>query len=89
MARGSPKEDLGPLGWLSKCGHLGHPPESNIVDVIPDGGRTFPECFIPRIQDGLQGIGKVINCMNLKAGRYEEEGRQKEGHNEPGDQDSG
>lgn len=46
-----------------------HPPESNVVDIIPHGGRGFPECLIPGVQDRLEGTGRVMN--DLKAGRCE------------------
>lgn len=40
-----------------------HPPESNIVDIIPEGGRCFPECFISVVQDCLESTGIVMNWM--------------------------
>lgn len=40
-----------------------HQPESNIVDIIPNGGGAFPECFVFVFQDCLEGTGRVMNGM--------------------------
>lgn len=35
-----------------------HTPESNIVYIIPEGGRYFPEWLIDGVQDCLEGRQK-------------------------------
>lgn len=40
-----------------------HPPESDIVDIIPNGGRAFPECLLSVVYDGLEGTEIVVNWM--------------------------
>ena len=45
-------------GWPGK-----HLPESNVVDVIPNGGGAFPEWLLRVVQDWLEGTGRVMNSM--------------------------
>lgn len=43
-----------------------HPPESSIVEIIPKGGRCFPECLINVFQEWLEGTSIVMNWMVWK-----------------------
>ena len=44
-------------------GQREHSPQSHIVDIIPDGGRDFPECFLNVLHNCLEGIVSVVNWM--------------------------
>lgn len=49
------------VGW-----GVEHPPESHVVDIIPNGGRAFPECLLPIVYDRLESIGTVKNRLIRK-----------------------
>lgn len=49
-----------------------HTPESNIVYIIPEGGRCFPERLVEGVQDCLEEDRKTgrVTLGHLKAGGY-------------------
>lgn len=51
-------------------GQREHSPQSNIIDIIPDGGWAFPECLVNVLHNCLEDTGSVMKD-DLKAGRYE------------------
>ena len=42
-------------------GRREHSPESNIVDIIPDGSRGFPEGLLNVLHKHLEGTGSVVS----------------------------
>lgn len=67
--QGDMGKDLGPQpGEMNERSQAltvgqGHLPESNIVDIIPNGGRAFPECLLIIVQDCLESTGGVMDWM--------------------------